>query len=54
MVKFNEGKIVYSNHLRKVLFDLMEETNYSGEGEGELELPTKKKYFNYRRYFKWY
>ena len=54
MLKFNEGKIVYSHTLRKVHFDLIEETNYSGEGEQEIEIPAKKKYFSYKRYFKWY
>ncbi len=54
MLKFYEGKIFYSNALRKVLLDLIEETNYSGECEMEIEIPSKKKIFSYRRYFKWY
>ncbi len=52
MLKFDHGKIIYSTRLRKVLLDLMEETNYSGESEMNIEIPVKKKSFRYKRYLK--
>lgn len=52
MLKFDGKKIIYSTNLRKVIFDLMEETNYSGEYQIDIEIPVTKKNFSYRRYFR--
>ncbi|MBO5478441.1 MAG: hypothetical protein J6A04_01805 [Clostridia bacterium] len=48
-LKFDGRKVIISNSLRKVLLDLLEETNYSGKYEIELEFPSKKFNF-YKRY----
>lgn len=51
MVKIDEGKkVIYSNSIRKVIVDLINETNYSGETEEELNIPKKNFYFHKRRY----
>ncbi len=51
MIKFDErNHVVYSNYLRKVVLDLIEETNYSDETVGELELP-EKTYVYRKRHF---
>lgn len=53
MLKFDEKKIIYTTNLRKVLFNLLEETDYSGECEMDIEIPIKKRDFSRKRYFKY-
>ncbi len=51
MLKFNEGKIIYSVHLRRIILDLIEENNYSGECQINIEIPIKKKNFRYKKHW---
>lgn len=52
MVKIDEGKkIVYSNSIRKIIIDLINENNYSEETEEELNIPKTTKFtFHKKRY----
>lgn len=46
-VKFDDKKIVFSNELRKIIQDLVNEENFTGE-DIRPELPMKK--FSFRKY----
>lgn len=52
MVKIDEGKkVIYSNSIRKIIIDLINETNYSGETEEELNIPKTTNFtFHKKRY----
>lgn len=48
MVKLDQGKFVSSNSIRKIIVDLINENNYSGETEEELNIPQKTNFTFYR------
>lgn len=52
LIKVDEGKkVIYSNYLRKIIVDLVNETNYSEETEEELNIPKTTKFtFHKKRY----
>ena len=52
MIKYNGSVLVISNFLRKTIFDLLNEENYSGE-KIEVEPPTRKYYKNHTKYVKY-
>lgn len=48
MVKLDQGKFVSSNSIRKIIVDLINETNYSDEIEEELNIPKKTNFTLYK------
>lgn len=52
MIKYDGNVMVISSSLRKIISDLLNEENYSGE-KIEVEPPTKKYYKKHTKYVKY-